>query len=133
MKRVIAWFVDNSVAANLLMIVIIAGGLLTIGAVRKEVFPEVDANLISISVPYPGAAPEEVEEGICVPIEEEIQGIEGIKKLTSSSAEGRGTVTVEVDDSYDVREVLDEVKNRVDAIDEVDGTGGEVLGQVVGR
>jgi multidrug efflux pump subunit AcrB len=117
MNRVIGWFVHNGVAANLLMIVVIAGGLLTVGSIKKEVFPEIDANLISISVPYPGAAPEEVEEGICVPIEEEIQGVEGIKKLTSSSVEGSGTVTVEVETGYDVREVLDEVKNRVDAID----------------
>jgi multidrug efflux pump subunit AcrB len=117
MTGVIAWFARNSVAANLLMIVIIAGGLLTVGSIKKEVFPQVDANLISISVQYPGAAPEEVEEGICVPIEEEIQGVEGIKKLTSSSAEGSGTVTVEVETGYDLREVLDEVKNRVDAID----------------
>ena len=117
MKRVIEWFVENSVAANLLMLVVVAGGLLTVGAIRKEVFPEVSPNLITVSVEYPGAAPEEVEEGIAIPIEEEIQGIEGIKELTSSSAEGRGTVTVEVEDGYDVLEVLDEVKNRVDAID----------------
>ncbi|MPY89895.1 MAG: AcrB/AcrD/AcrF family protein [Luteitalea sp.] len=117
MKRAIAWFVGNSVAANLVMILILAGGLLTVGSIKKEVFPDVDTNLISVSVAYLGAAPEEVEEGVCVPIEEEIQGVEGIKELTSSSAEGSGTVTVEVEEGYDVREVLDEVKNRVDAID----------------
>jgi multidrug efflux pump subunit AcrB len=117
MNRLISWFAENGVAANLIMFTIVAGGLLTVGTIRKEVFPEVDANLIAVSVPYPGAAPEEVEEGIAVPIEEAIQGVEGIRKLTSSSAEGVGTVTVEVETGYDLRVVLDEVKNRVDALD----------------
>jgi multidrug efflux pump subunit AcrB len=117
MNRAIAWFARNGVAANLVMVTLVVGGLLSVGSIRKEVFPQVDPGLITITVPYPGAAPEEVEEGISVPIEEEIQGIEGIKKLTSSSAEGSGSVTVEVEDGYDVREVLDEVKNRIDAID----------------
>jgi multidrug efflux pump subunit AcrB len=117
MNRLISWFAENGVAANLVMFSIIAGGLLTVGTIRKEVFPEVDPNLVAVSVAYPGAAPEEVEEGIAVPIEEAIQGVEGIKKLTSSSAEGLGTVTAEVEIGYDRRVVLDEIKNRVDALD----------------
>jgi multidrug efflux pump subunit AcrB len=117
MKAVISWFAENSVAANLTMLVIVAGGLITVGSIRKEVFPEIEANLITISVTYRGAAPQEVEEAVCVRIEEEIYGVEGIKKLTSTAAENIGVVTVEVQQGYDVRRVLDDVKNRVDAID----------------
>jgi multidrug efflux pump subunit AcrB len=116
-KRVLAWFATNGVAANLIMVVILVGGLITIGVVNKKVFPEVDSSVIRISVPYLGAAPEEVEEAVCVRIEEAIQGLEGIEEITSSAAEGTGTVTVEVDQDYDTRDVMDDVKARVDAID----------------
>lgn len=117
MKRLIAWFAANGVAANLLMIVVVVGGLLTLPNVRQEVFPEFDLNYISVSVPYPGAAPEEVEKAITSRIEERIASIEGIEKITSSAAEGAGAVTIEVMPRADIRSVLDEVKNRVDAID----------------
>jgi multidrug efflux pump subunit AcrB len=124
MKRIISWFAENSVAANLLMVLIIAGGLVTIGAipgipspVKREVFPELESNLITVAVEYLGAAPEEVEEAICVRVEEAIQGLEGIKEITSSAAEGRGSVTVEVEADFDTRELLDDIKNRIDAID----------------
>ena len=72
MKGAIAWFAENSVAANLLMLLIIGGGFLALGSIKQEVFPEVSLDMITITVPYPGAAPEEVEEAVCVRIEEEI-------------------------------------------------------------
>jgi multidrug efflux pump subunit AcrB len=117
MNRVIAWFARNGVAANLLMLLIIAGGTMTVLNLQKEVFPEIDTDMITVTVPYLGAAPEEVEEAVCVRVEEAIQDLQGIKQLTSSADEGVGTVTVEVEDGYDTRELLDDIKARVDAID----------------
>jgi len=115
----IAWFVRNPVAANLIMVLIIAGGLVSLfgGTIVQEVFPEFSIDLITVQVPYPGAAPEEVEEAVCLRVEEAIQGLNGIKKLTSSARENIGGVTVHVESDADSRKLLDEVKARVDAID----------------
>lgn len=115
--RVIHWFANNSVAANLLMILIIAGGLLTIPEIKQEVFPEFSSDMIQVSVVYLGAAPEEVEEGVCIRIEEEVQSLDGIKEITSTAAEGVGTVNIELLPGADSRKLLDDVKSRVDAID----------------
>ena len=117
MKGAIGWFARNGVAANLLMVVILAAGLFSLKSLRLEVFPEISARIISITVPYLGAAPEEVEEAICQRIEERLQDLEGVKKVRSVAAEGVGTVTVELLSGSDVREALDDVKARVDAID----------------
>jgi multidrug efflux pump subunit AcrB len=113
---IIAWFACNPVAANLLMATIIVGGLLGTVAIRKEFFPEASLDSVTIRVPYLGAAPVEVEEGVCVRIEEAIQDVNGIKRITSTAAEGIGTVRVEVENGYNVKDVLDEIKVRVDAI-----------------
>ena len=117
MNRAIDWFAHNSVAANLLMIFILASGLLTVFTIKQEVFPEFSLDLIAIDVSYLGAAPEEVEEGVSVRIEEAIQGIDGVKRITSTASEGIGTVLVELELGSDPRKVLDDVKSRVDAID----------------
>jgi multidrug efflux pump subunit AcrB len=117
MNRIIEWFVKNPVAANLIMMLIIAGGILTMSGIKQEVFPEIASDLISISVPYLGAAPEEVEESVCVRIEEEIQSLEGIKRITSRALEGIGSVTVELFPGTDLRKLLDDIKARIDAID----------------
>ena len=117
MKGVVAWFAANGVAANLLMAVIIIAGLMTVPRIRKEVFPDFSIEMISISVPYPGAAPQEVEEAICARIEERIQSLTGIKRITSTASEAMGVVTVEVLEGTDVREMLDDVKSRIDAIE----------------
>ena len=116
MKGLIHWFTDNSVAANIMMILIVASGLMTLRGIQQEIFPEFSTDMITVSVPYPGATPAEIEESICIKIEEEVQGVEGIKRLRSSSVEGAGTVTIEVERGADVRRVLDDVKTRVDAI-----------------
>jgi multidrug efflux pump subunit AcrB len=133
MVRTIPWFVRNGVAANLLMAVIVLGGIVTVfglplnklhpaapeikPVLRQEVFPEFSLDLITITVPYLGAAPEEVEEGICLRIEEEIQDLDGVKRIRSTAAEGVGIVSVELQLDADVSRVLDDVKARVDAID----------------
>ncbi len=116
MNRMISWFVHNKVAANLLMTTIFITGLLSLGKIKTEVFPEFSTDIILISVAYLGAAPEEVEEGVCVKIEEAIQGLEGIKKITSTASEGRGTVSVELVVGYDIRKLLDDIRSRVDQI-----------------
>ena len=117
MKGLVEWFTRNPVAANLLMLLLLVGGALTVPSIKQEVFPEFSAEIVTVSVVYPGAAPEEVEEAICVKIEEEIHGLDGIKRVTSSASEGVGSVTIEVLPGYDTRRVLDDVKTRVDAID----------------
>ena len=116
---VIRWFAKNSVAANLIMVLIIGGGLVSLfgGSIVQEVFPEFSLDLITVSVPYPGAAPEEVEEGICLRIEEAVQGLDGIKKITSTAIENAGSVAIQVESDADSRKLLDEVKARIDAID----------------
>ena len=117
MNGTIAWFARNPVAANLLLVFLIVGGLLAAFNVKFEVFPEVKLDRIQVVVPYLGAAPEEVETAVCVRIEESIQGIDGIEQITSTATEGIGTVVVEIAFGADARRVLDDIKNRVDAID----------------
>ncbi len=117
MKRLIAWFAANGVAANLLMVFIVVLGALTLGNIKQEVFPEISPDAIMIAVPYPGAAPQEVEEAIVIRIEERIQDLEDIKEIDSVSSENVGTVIVELEAGTDAQKVLNEIKARVDAID----------------
>ncbi|MDE3001509.1 MAG: efflux RND transporter permease subunit [Gemmatimonadota bacterium] len=134
MNRAIAWFAENSVAANLLMVVILASGLITIGGIELEIFPEFSADVVSVSVVYRGAAPEEVEEGVCVRIEEAVQSIEGIKRIRSTASENRGSVNIELVPGTDARRVLEDVKSAVDAIDTFpDETEQPVIQEVVLR
>ena len=116
MKNIIRWFITNTVAANLLMIFIIIAGFFTLSRLRMEVFPDIAIPIINVSVIYPGSSPEDVEESICVKIEEQVQGINGIKKISSTSNEGYGSVNIEVENGYDLDEVKDEVKSKVDGI-----------------
>jgi len=117
MKGPIAWFAKNHVAANLLLGLIVLSGLVAVVAMPQKSFPDLEVPIISISVPYLGAAPEEVEQGVCIRIEEELEGIEGIKQIRSNANEGICTVSVELFDDTDKSKALDDVKNRVDAID----------------
>jgi len=116
MNGLIRWFAGNHVAANLLMVVIIAAGLMSASTIKQEVFPEVEMDVITIRVPYLGATPAEVEEAVCIRVEEAVQGVNGIKKITSTSSEGIGMVSVELESNADKRKVLDEVKAEVDRI-----------------
>jgi multidrug efflux pump subunit AcrB len=115
-KRAIAWFAENGVAANLLMLVLMVGGALALPRIKQEVFPEIAIEVVTVRVPYRGATPEEVEEGVCVRVEEAIQDVEGLKKLRSTAAEGMGVVTAELEPGTDVRKAVEDVKTRVDAI-----------------
>jgi multidrug efflux pump subunit AcrB len=113
----IRWFTQNGVAANLLAGIILVAGLFTAMNIKLELFPELDLDIVSVSVPYPGAAPEEVESGIIELIEDRIQDVDGVKKITATAGEGYGSVLVEVERGYDATEVSDKIKVRVDAID----------------
>lgn len=117
MNAMIAWFCKNSVAANLLMIAIFLSGFRALFvSIPTEVFPEFELDMVSVRVPFRGATPSDVEEGITIKIEEALQDLEGIKKMTSRSSEGAGSVTIEIDKGYNTRDLLDDIKNRVDAI-----------------
>lgn len=115
-KGIIAWFTHNSVAANLLMWMIIVGGIASIFTIEKQTFPNFDINNIQIQVAYPSAAPQEVEQGILMPIEESLQGLDGIKKIRATATEGMASFVVEVQSDYDLQQLLDEINTRVDAI-----------------
>ncbi len=113
----IAWFVRNEVAANLLMATVLISGLYALFTLTAvEVFPSNEPDRISVSVSLRGSTPEDAELGIAVRIEESLEGLEGIERVTSTSREGSTSVSIEVDEDYDPRNVLDEVKSRVDAI-----------------
>lgn len=113
----IAWFARNDVAANLLMIALVIGGLLAIKfQTRVETFPSSDPDTVSISVSLRGATPEDMELGVAQRIEEAIADLEGIKRITSTSSEGSSRVLVEIDEDYDPRELLADLKSRVDSI-----------------
>tara|TARA_B100000963_G_scaffold263027_1_gene231192 strand:- start:8246 stop:11401 length:3156 start_codon:yes stop_codon:yes gene_type:complete len=112
----IAWFAKNGVAANLLLGIIVIAGIFSIKGMKMELFPDFDLDLVSITVPYPGAAPLEVEDGICKQIEEKIWDLSGIKKLVSYSREDEGVVGVQVERGNDPQELADKIKVRVDSI-----------------
>ena len=113
----IEWFARNHVAANLLMLFILFMGLISLSTrIALEIFPAVDLDMISVSVAIRGATPEDVEQGAAIRIEEAIEDLEGIDQVSSRSVEGSTTVNIEVDSDYNPRDVLDEVKTRIDAI-----------------
>lgn len=113
---IIEWFARNAVAANLLMMILLLGGLYSVLTIKKESQPPFDTNLITVTMPFLGSSPEDVEEGILIKIEEAIQDIEGIEEIISTGRRGNGTVQIEVSSGYDVPEVMTEIKTRVDAI-----------------
>ncbi|MBU4563573.1 MAG: efflux RND transporter permease subunit [Desulfarculus sp.] len=116
MKRIIAWFAQNHVAANLLMIFFLLAGAITALTMKLEVFPETSLDTITISVEYSGASPSEVEEGVIQKIEENIAGLAGIRRIDSKATEGLATIIIEVVKGWDLQKLLDEVKSEVDRI-----------------
>ncbi|MFB0985929.1 MAG: efflux RND transporter permease subunit [Phycisphaerales bacterium] len=109
----VAWMAGHPVAANLLMAALLIGGIMSALRVRQEVFPEFSLDIIGISVPYPGASPEEVERGIISVVEDAVRGIDGVKRITSTASEGRGSVSVELQLNAVADRVLQNVKNAV--------------------
>ncbi|MFP8876361.1 MAG: efflux RND transporter permease subunit, partial [Myxococcota bacterium] len=117
MTRSIFWFAHNPVAANLMALLMVLGGLTAVPLIRQQTFPNFEVDIVQIGVPYLGAAPEEVEEGVCIRIEEEIAGIQGIERITSTASEGACGVSVEIVSGYPVDRALAQIKNAVDSID----------------
>ncbi len=111
-----AWMVRNRVTANLLMLVFLVGGFIVASRIKQEVFPDFDLDTVTISVPYPGASPEEVERGIILVIEEAIRGIDGVKEVSASANEGRGAVSAELFEDADQQKVYQEIKQEIDRI-----------------
>ena len=112
----IAFMASNRVAANLLMLVLLAAGLVALGALERQAWPTVPFNTIEVSVAYPGAAPEEVEESIVVKIEEQVEALEDAKAVKSLAAPGLASVRVELKTGADIDQVMDEVKSAVGRI-----------------
>ena len=115
-KGSIAWMAGHSVTANLLMLVLVVGGLIVSFRTTKEFFPEMELDLVRITVNYPGASPEEVEEGIILPIEEALQSLDGIDEVISNANEGSGSVSAEVASGQDIQQLYADIKNEIDRI-----------------
>lgn len=116
MRRVIGWFVSNPVAANLLMTILIVGGLISIFQIRQEEMPPIDLDMVTVNVPYLGAAPEEVENGVSLRIEEVLEGVQGIYRMTSTAREGSGSVLLELETNANRIQTANEIKSQIDAI-----------------
>ncbi len=115
-KGPLAWMASNTVAANLLMLIILVGGALRIPTVKQEVFPEVQLDTVTVSVPYPGASPAEVEQGIVLSVEEAVRGVDGVKEVTALANEGSGRVTAELLSGADKDQAFNDIKSAVDRI-----------------
>ncbi len=115
-KGILRWFATNHVAANLLMLFIMVGGFLTIFRINVEVFPELSLDRISVTVPYRGATPADVELGVCLRVEEAVAGIDGVKRILSTASEGTASTIIEVEEYSNIKDVLDDVKAAIDRI-----------------
>ena len=115
-KGVIAWFARNPVAANLLMLVIIAVGAGSAFSIQRAMFPAFEFEPIFVTVPYPGAAPEEVEQGVIMKVEEAINDLDGIKRVESDSWESLGRIMIEPQDGVEVNKLFSDIQNRIDGI-----------------
>ncbi len=116
MNGAVKWMAMNHVAANLLMLVLVLGGVIMAPSIKQEIFPEVSLDRVSVSVAYPGAGPEEVEEGIVIKIEESLTAVDGIKQVKATANEGFGTVIAEIYADEDVDEILQDIKSEIDRI-----------------
>ena len=112
----IRWFTDNPVAANLLMLIFLAGGAISLMTMHKEEFPNIEPGIVEILVPYLGAAPEEVEEAVCIRVEEAVEGVDGIDRIITRAGEGMCSVRVLLQSDIDVTTPLNQIKGKVDAI-----------------
>ena len=117
MNSVIAWFVRNHVAANLLMIGIVLAGLGSIPSIKQTIFPDFEINYVSATVVYPGASPSDVEKSVTLRLEEEIQDIDGIEEIRSTANEGATNLTIELEEDADFGRALTEIGARIDGID----------------
>jgi multidrug efflux pump subunit AcrB len=112
----IGWMASNPIAANLLLVIVLIAGIIAIKGIRKEVFPSFPTETFTVTVPYPGSSPEEIEQGIVLKIEESLRDIVGVKEIRSEAREGVGIVTVQMEAGADIGKALSQAKVRVDGI-----------------
>lgn len=112
----LAWMAANPVAANLLMLLLLVGGWLSIPSLRQEVFPEFELDTVRVSVAYPGASPTEVEQGVILSVEERVREVDGVKRVTSTASEGVGIVLAEMFDGVNANRVAQDIQNAIDRI-----------------
>jgi multidrug efflux pump subunit AcrB len=112
----IGWFVNNHVAANILMLLFVVGGIISVMNMRTETFPAIDPNLITVTVVYPGATPYEVAESITNRVEEGLIGIEGVDRISSTATEGVGIISIELEDFANSDDVYNEVETTVNGL-----------------
>ena len=112
----IGWFTRNPVAANLIMILVFCAGTLSLANMSKEMFPRSELRLVNVTAPYPGAAPIEVEKGVILPMESALEGLKGIKNITSSADRDRARIRLEIEPNEDISEVMTQIENRIDGI-----------------
>jgi len=115
-KGLIAWMVHNRVTPNIIMLTLLLGGLFVATQIKQEVFPEFDLDMVNIRVAYPGSSPEEIEQGIILAVEEAIRGIDGVKEVTATAAEGSGVVIAELLEDADGQRVYQDIKQEIDRI-----------------
>lgn len=117
MQAMVRWAIKNTPSMNMLLIAILLAGIYSLVTIRREVFPEFDLEVVLVSVSYPGASPEEIEQGICQKIEEAVRSVDGIKKITSVAKEGSGNVILEIRSNVaDVQKIVNEIRSQVDRI-----------------
>jgi len=116
MRKVISYFIRYEVAVNVVIIAFIAFGIIGLSRMKSSFFPLVESQIINIDLNYPGATPEEIEEGIVLKIEDNLKGLAGIDRVTSTSRQGGGSITVEIDKDEDIDIMVTEVKNAVDRV-----------------
>ena len=116
MRSIIAYFIKHSVAVNVVIVGMIIFGVFGMFSLKSSFFPLTDSKIININATYPGASPQEIEEGVVLKIEDNLKGIEGIDRVTSASSENAGSITVEILKGYNIDFMLLEVKNAVDRV-----------------
>jgi multidrug efflux pump subunit AcrB len=115
-KGPISWMVHNPVAANLLMVLLLVGGWLSLKTIKQEVFPDFERDAVRVTVSYPGASPEEVERGIVLAVEEAVRGVDGVDEVISRAREGFGWVRIELLTGEDRQKVYQDIQQEVNRI-----------------
>ena len=116
MRKIISYFIRYEVAVNVIIIAFFIFGLVGMTSLKSSFFPLVESKIINVSITYPGASPQEIEEGIVLKIEDNLKGLRGVDRVTSVSRENSGTITVEIEKGQDIDFMLLEVKNAVDRV-----------------
>jgi len=116
MNKLVAYFIKYPIWANVLMFAVLLTGFMSLKNIKTSFFPEVESNIITISVVYPGTSPEEIEESVILPVENKLRGLSGVDRVTSISSENSGFITIEALDNADIDEVYDDVRNAVDQV-----------------